>query len=225
MKNLANVFIGCLLISSFIFAQTGKLTTPLNFQHAYENGTRSHDGKPGSNYWQNQSEYNIQAVLDPAERMLSGSETIIYYNNSPDTLKQIVIRLYPDIYRKGNMRDFEINPDVIDSGMDIKKIVVAGKEINVKGEGAPNRAGTNLFIKLDNSLIPNSKIDMNFEWSFLIPNKSQIRMGAYDSTSFFVAYWYPQVAVYDDIDGWDIQNYTGRTEMYNDFSNYNVQSI
>ncbi len=57
----------------------------------------------------------------------------------------------------------------------------------------------------------------------LISDKVKIRMGAYDSTSFFIAYWYPQVAVYDDIDGWDRYNYSGQQEFYNDFSNFDVE--
>jgi len=61
------------------------------------------------------------------------------------------------------------------------------------------------------------------EWSFYIPFESRMRMGQYDSTSFYVGYWYPQIAVYDDVDGWDKNNYGGTTEFYNDFNNYNVE--
>ena len=57
------------------------------------NQTRSYDGKPGSSYWQNYSEYNIKAEIDPKSRMLTGSEKIVYYNNSPDTIKNIVLNV------------------------------------------------------------------------------------------------------------------------------------
>ncbi|MEO6037569.1 MAG: hypothetical protein ABIQ93_04085, partial [Saprospiraceae bacterium] len=70
------------------FTQT-TLFFPRNLQKAYDQGTRSWDGKPGPKYWQNRANYVIVASLDPKTRRLSGEETITYFNNSPDTLKQI----------------------------------------------------------------------------------------------------------------------------------------
>ena len=224
MKTILRVSVLLLFIYEISFSQSNSLFLPINFQQAYKKATRSYGGKPGANYWQNKSEYKIKAELEPAERKLTGEETVEYYNNSPDTLKQIILRLYPDLYRKGNLRDFEINPDVITNGMEIKTLNVGGEDVDVNlDDGKIRREITNLFVPLKKPLAPKSKIELKVNWDFTIPNKSQIRMGAYDSTSFFVAYWYPQVAVYDDIDGWDELNYTGRTEMYNDFNNYKVE--
>ena len=64
-----------------IFAQS--IYIPLEFQDAYENGTRSLDGKPGPDYWQNHSDYKITAELDPTSGKLVGSAVITYYNSSP----------------------------------------------------------------------------------------------------------------------------------------------
>src|SRR5688500_8298749 len=86
-------------------AQSTDLYIPLDIQKAYKAGTRTKSGMPGPNYWQNKSEYTIKASLDPATRLLSGEETVTYMNNSPDTLRQLVIRLYPDIFKKGAIRD------------------------------------------------------------------------------------------------------------------------
>lgn len=213
-----------IVFSSTLFSQQQSFLIPLNFKNAYKNETRSYDGLPGKNYWQNKSDYKIKATLDPKSRILSGSEEIVYFNNSPDTLKQIVLRLYQDFYLKGNERDFQISPDAVNDGTELKKIIVNGTELKLNGDKySPRRQVTNLFIPLEKYLAPKEKINLGLEWSVVIPNKSQARMGAYDSTSFFVAYWYPQVAVYDDIDGWDMLNYTGQTEMYNDFNNYDVE--
>ena len=224
MKNLFKIILAVVIISVQVSAQDNSLQIPLNFQKAYAKHTRSFDGKPGPDYWQNKSDYNIKAELNPDTSKLSGEETVIYYNDSPDTLKQIILRLYPDFYRRGNMRDMEIDKDALTDGMQIEKLIVDGSEMKFdSGKGSPRREVTNLFVPLLNPLPPNSKLKIAAQWYFTIPNKSQIRMGAYDSASFFVAYWYPQVAVYDDIDGWDILNYTGRTEMYNDFNNYDVE--
>ena len=76
---------------------------------------------------------------------------------------------------------------------------------------------------LSEKIEPNSSVDLEIDWKFTIPGGTPIRMGIYDSTTFFIAYWYPQIAVYDDIDGWDIIDYNGEQEMYNDFNNYDVE--
>lgn len=207
-----------------MYAQKSTLNIPLNIQKAIDKGTRSLDGKPGFNYWQNKAEYKIKAELEPKTRMITGQETIVYFNNSPDTLKQIVVKVLPDIYRKGNMRDFEISPNDITNGMHVSKIDVNGEKIKTDGtDKAIRREGTNLFITLKLPMAPKSQTELKFGWSFILPKESNVRMGTYDSTSFLVAYWFPQVAVYDDIDGWDVVSYTGQVESYNDFSNYEVE--
>ncbi|MCX6169586.1 MAG: M1 family metallopeptidase [Ignavibacteriales bacterium] len=212
-----------LFLCNLAFAQKSSLNIPLNIQKAINNGTRSLDGKPGPKYWQNKAEYKIKAELEPKTRMITGEETIVYFNNSPDTLKQLVVKVMPDLYRKGNMRDFEISPNDITDGIHLREINAGGQEIKIDGtDKAIRREGTNLFIMPKLPLAPKSHIELKFAWSFILPKESNVRMGTYDSTSFFVAYWFPQVAVYDDIDGWDVVNYTGQVEMYNDFSNYEV---
>ena len=224
MKKLLSVIAAVVFLSPSLYSQNVTLHIPTNFQNSYKKGIRSFDGKPGANYWQNKSNYKIKARLEPKTRILSGEETITYFNNSPDTLKQIVLRLYPDIYKKGNARDFSVDPLDITDGTQIKKLSVSENELKInEGDNSPSISGTNLFIPFKKHLAPKEKIELNVEWSFVIPNKSTIRMGAYDSTSFFIAYCYPQVAVYDDIDGWDVLDYTGQTEMYNDFNNYEVE--
>lgn len=223
MKTVLRITLFFSFVTGIVFSQKSSLFIPKNFQQAYKKQTRSYDGKPGSNYWQNKCDYKIKAEFEPVSRKLSGEETITFYNNSTDTLKQIILRLYPDIYRKGNVRDFEIEPQAITEGMKIEKLSVGGSEINVDDKKSASRQITNLFVQLEQRMAPKSRIEIKVVWNFMVPNKSQVRMGGYDSTSFFIAYWYPQVAVYDDIDGWDEQNYTGMTEMYNDFNNYHVE--
>ena len=220
MKNLIPLLLLC--FSTITFSQND-LFIPRDILEACENGTRSLNGKPGTEYWQNTAEYKIEVEVIPENFLLTGSEEIIYYNNSPDTLKQIVIRLYQNIMRAGVTRDFNFSSEGLTQGIIIKKITVDDDEINIEDKKSYYDYGTVAFIKLDNSLKPKSEIKLTFEWSFEIPFKEKIRMGAYDSTSFFIAYWYPQVAVYDDINGWDKYAYTGYQEMYNDFSDYEVE--
>jgi hypothetical protein len=79
-----------------------------------------------------------------------------------------------------------------------------------------------MFINLPSAIMPGIKSTIKVSWNYTIPKKTHIREGLYGESSYFVAYWYPQIAVYDDINGWDRINYTGTQEFYNDFNNYTV---
>src|SRR5580704_9248280 len=65
-----------------------QLPIPRNVREAIDKGTRTTTGKPGAHYWQNKADYTIRVTFDPQTRLVSGHETIVYSNNSPDTLKQ-----------------------------------------------------------------------------------------------------------------------------------------
>lgn len=200
-----------------------ELYIPRNVKQAYENNTRSKDGMPGKNYWQNNADYKIKAEVEPSTRLLKGNAEITYFNNSPDSLKEIVIRLNQDINKTGAARDFYIKREAVGEGIILNQFKINGSSINIDDDML-SRSGTNLFVKLDTPVPPkNGKVDLTIDWQFIIPDGSKIRMGTYDSTSFFIAYWFPQVSVYDDIDGWDKLNYTGQGEFYNDFADFDVE--
>jgi hypothetical protein len=196
---------------------------PLNVKLAYEKGTRSMDGNPGENYWQNFADYKIKIKLDPYNKSIEGTETIIYYNNSPDSLDEIVIRLYQNLYRGYSARNYLITPGALTEGVDIKRFILNNIAVDLNNKSHVAFTSTNLIIKLTEKIKPKSIIDLAVEWSFTIPSGQPLRMGIYDSTTFFIAYWYPQIAVYDDIDGWDKIDYNGEQEMYNDFNNFDVE--
>ena len=195
---------------------------PLEIAKAYQKGTRLNNGAPGPNYWQNYSKYTINAELFTDESRLEGNESIMYFNNSPDTLKTIVIRLYPDIYKKGNPRSWPLGSDDLTDGTIINKVVVAGKNIDITNKKNIKRTATNMYVYLDEYLLPTDSLKIEINWEFEIPRKRWVRMGNYGDNRLFVAYWYPQIAVYDDIDGWDKIEYFGTVEYYNDFNDYNV---
>ncbi len=236
MKKIKTIFIaGLCVLTQSVFAQD--LFVNKEIQKAYSAETRSKDGKPGKNYWQNSSDYKIQAKVFPKTGILEGQEFITYYNNSPDTLKRIVVRLYQDLFKKGNRRTLEVNPADLTDGVDIRSVKIRDREligkdkgnyiirggVNVNASIPGYEGGTNMYITLPEALAPKSSLKIAIEWSFKIPSKTQIRMGTYDSTSFFLGQWYPQMAVCDDVDGWDTHDYNGLAEFYNDFSNYEVE--
>ncbi len=147
---LSTFVITLLLIISvhqFLFGQDD-LFMPLNIKKAYENGTRNYDGTPGPNYWQNSSDYKSKVKIDPEKKMLYGSETITYYNNSPDTLKTLVIRLYQNIFKIGNARDFSTKKEAINDGVNLSKIFVNEEVVDTTSSITKRIRGTNINIKI-----------------------------------------------------------------------------
>ena len=212
------------LITISLLGQTSELFIPLNIQKAIDNGTRSLDGKPGQNYWQNKSVYKITAELLPDSSYLVGEEEITYYNNSPDSLRQIIIRLYQDIYKVGAVRDWYFGQAGLNDGVKLNYIVINEDTLDTSPRSNDIRRGsTNLAVYPKEKIAPNSITKLRIGWEFEISEKRPIRMGNYGNGNFYVAYWYPQIAVYDDIDGWDRVEYSGSVEFYNDFSDFDVK--
>ncbi|MFZ0456430.1 MAG: hypothetical protein WAM24_21960, partial [Ignavibacteriaceae bacterium] len=196
---------------------------PLNIKNAYKNETRSTSGLPGKNYWQNSSDYNIKVQIIPSEYILKGIEKIKYSNNSPDTLWNLVIRLYQNFNKIGGSRNQNLDSGAITKGDIIEYLSINNKKLDPEDVNRIEIRGTNMFVNLTKPVLPGSKTELEIRWHFQIPKYPNPRMGAYDSTSYFIAYWYPQISVYDDIDGWDIFEYVGEQEFYNDFNSYDVE--
>jgi len=203
-------------------AQEERFFVPREIKQAYQNGTRSYDGKPGPEYWQNFVEYNIEVEVMPQEKKLSGTAKVTFHNNSPDDLNQIIIRLYHDVFREANPRSSRVNPDDITEGVEISRLLIGESEIDLENAQGISRINTNMTVALPRALTSGENLSMEVDWSQYIP-ETTIRTGAYDSTSFFIAYWYPQIAVYDDIFGWDNLAYDFSTEFYNNLGSYDVK--
>ncbi len=218
-RKLIFVFGLILLSLQALYSQkTSSLFMTKSLKKAYAAKTRSFTGKPGPAYTLNYSFYNIDAELIPQERKIAGKEKITYFNNSSDTLKMIVIRLYQDLYKKGTARDWDLGPEDITSGVDVKSVSINGTSLDLS-----QRYSTLLRIFPPKPILPQSSTEIEIEWSLVLPHKRNVRMGTYGGTNFMVGYWYPKIAVYDDVYGWDTNPYTGNCEFYNDFSDYDVK--
>ena len=195
------------------------LYMPRNIRKAYDQQTRSMDGKAGSKYWQNHADYKIDVALDLPTRTVSGKAAIRYFNESPDTLDLIRLKLAHDLWRKNGQRAYELDESDITDGVHITQVLVRKEKLEKF-----RQSSTFLDIRLDEALPPGQSIDLEIDWSHITPKaKSAPRECVCDSTTWFAAYWYPQVAVYDDLHGWADMPYNGMQEMYNDFSNYEVR--
>ena len=209
-----------LLLLGKATAQNTTLPFPRNFEKSYEKGLRNLDGSPGAKYWQNRSEYNINVALNPKKKEIKGTEEVKYFNNSPDTLYMIRLKLLHDLYRKGGQRADDIDPKDLTDGVVIKYLSINGLAVE---KSAQNRHDTYLDINLKTPLAPNSMLQLSADWSFTMPSsENATRECVCDPTTFFIPYFYPEIAVYDDLHGWASTPYNGLQEFYHDFSNYDV---
>ena len=194
------------------------LYTPRTVKKALANGTRSLDGKPGPNYWQNHARYTMTMKVMPPDRTVSGKEQITYMNNSPDTLKALVIKLFLNIHKPGAPRNGGAGADYLTSGVHVDSFAV-------NGESVPWQESDRYFtwqpVRLPTPLVPHDSIQLSFDWHYQISLESG-REGMIDSTTYYLAYFYPRVAVYDDYNGWDTMNFTDEQEFYSDFNDYDV---
>lgn len=194
------------------------LYTPRDVKEAYKNGTRSADGQPGKNYWQNHGRYDITITVLPPNRTVKGSEKITYFNNSPDTLRSPVIKLFLNIHKPGAPRAAPATADYLTSGIHIDGFAVGNTKMN--WDDVPY-SSTWQRVTLPQPLLPHDSVQLSFDWHYEISLKSA-REGMIDSTTYYLAYFYPRVAVFDDYNGWDRMDFREITEFYSDFNDYTV---
>jgi Peptidase family M1 domain len=198
--------------------QAQDLYIPRDIQSAYKKGTRSMDGKPGKNYWQNHGRYDINITVAPPDRTVKGRETIMYFNNSTDTLRNPVIKLFMNIHKQGAPRDGGVSDFYLNSGVRIDSVTANGQ--GIRWQNTP-LIFTNRAVRLPKPLAPHDSVLLTFEWHYDISLESN-REGRLDSTTYFLAYFYPRIAVLDDYNGWDRMEFTDGKEFYSDFNDYKL---
>ncbi len=192
------------------------LPVPTSIKATYDKGSRSPDGKPGKNYWQNTADYDLKINFDPATRLLTGSEDITYTNNSPDSLRSVNFKLYPNLYLKGSVKSMSIKAEDETNGVKISSFSINNNKID---STQIEIDGTNMIVK-GFPIASKQTAHFSLSWSYTLNKTSHIRTGEIDPGADFVAYFFPRIAVYDDIDGWNTYPYNGREEFYNDFCHF-----
>ena len=201
------------------------VTPPAEYQLAIANGTRTSAGVPGPNYWQQWTDYTLRARLFPEEKRLEGSGSIIYHNRSPHALPTLALHLLQNVHAEGVMRNRRVE---VTGGVEIKRVAVAGRELielTRPGQGAGYGVqGTTLAIVLPQPLRSAASTEIEVEWSFVIPRSGAAngRMGWNLDNLFHIAYWYPQMAVFDDVVGWHVDEFLGLGEFYSGFGSYDL---
>ena len=206
-------------------------------RRAHAAGTRDSTGRPGRNYWQLWTDYKITARLDSATSTVSGRETLTFRNNSDSAMRTIVFRLDQNIFRPGTPNAGGV--DLVTDGMKVTRLVVNGQTLDVTdtlGSPIPNSQrrtvplsrilkGTSARIPLATPIAAHSTGTVEADWSFQVPRVEGprgFRMGRWADTLYQVAQWYPRLAVFDDLRGWDPEPYLGNAEFYNNFGHFDV---
>ncbi len=198
---------------------------PPAFTAAVDQGIRTRTGEPGPNYWQNWADYTLNATLDPAENTLTGEGTIRYENNSPTQLRFLVIKLRQNVHAEGVPRNRYV---AVTGGIDLARLTVGGQTMEEVTEGHPDAGqfiiqGTILTLALPTALASGSDVELGVQWSYKIPpHTGSFRQGQ-DGEVYYIGYWYPQMAVYDDVYGWHTDQYMGLGEHYMGYGNYDVR--
>jgi len=214
------------------------------------NTIRTASGAPGHAYWQQRADYSIRATLDEAKRSITGAETITYHNNSPDTLTYLWVQLDQNIYKPNSdtrmgatvrSRDAWDKPRGPDDGMKFDQLqtMMTARTFdggfNIKSVkdsgGAPlhyviNR--TMMRIDLPQPLKPGAKVAFSVEWSYNI-NEQKVLGGRsgyekFDDKNdlFEIAQWFPRMAAYYDVTGWQHKQFLGTGEFTLEFGDYDV---
>ena len=216
---MTRLLLTCTIFSlAIVAADAQALYKPRNIEEAYKKGTRSANGLPGPKYWQNFGRYNITVSAAPPDRTIKGTEEITYINNSPDELRNLVIKLILNIHKPSALRYNDVSDAYFTSGLQVDGFDINGTPVQWED---PQFHFTWQDIQLPNPLLPHDSVKLSFSWHYDISYQSN-REGMIDSTTFFLAYFYPRIAVYDDYNGWDRLDFTDQQEFYNDFNDYTL---
>jgi hypothetical protein len=198
------------------------ITPTAEYRAAVERGTRTASGEPGPRYWQQWTSYRLAARLVPEEKRVEGSATIVYYNQSPDSLNPLYLQLIQNVHAAGAPRLEEAE---VTGGVDLERIMVGGRALSADVDSGPRYVvnSTRLALHLPRALQPRDSIRIEIDWSFTVPQQGASgRMGWDGEDLFFIAYWYPQMAVYDDVIGWQNDIFMNGAEFYSGFGDYEL---
>lgn len=199
-------------------------------------GVRTASGAPGPGYWQQRVDYVIHAALDTVARKISGQERITYTNNSPDTLRYLWLQLDQNLFNSSSRgsRLFDQNSRFgtrgAEGGVTLTRMAQPALPA-ARGRPAVAAArldylvnGTLMKVNLARPLPPRGRQLLEIAWTFPFgPNSNRMGIELIDSSYVFeVAQWYPRLAVYDDVRGWNTEQYLGQGEFYLEYGSFDV---
>ena len=244
---------GCMLVfSGLAMAQNIQNNPNSNHGNKFEqlgvilptpNEYRTASGAPGPKYWQQRVDYDIKCELDEPNLKLNGSETITYFNNSPDVLTYLWLQMDENEHSTVNNANYQTSNMMPRTGTDVmvERALEArsdnGYGFNVvKITDATGKAlkytlnKTMMRVDLPTALKPGQKFVFNISWNYKIADRFKYGgRGGYEyfpedgNHLFTMAQWYPRLCVYSDFQGWQNHQFTGRGEFALTFGNFKVQ--
>ena len=200
------------------------------------NTYRTASGSPGKDYWQQRADYDIKVELDDINRKITGTETITYFNNSPDELGYLWIQLDQNIFEKNTPKKTTATGEIkngipasafkeLTDPKDYGYKITAVKDV----KGNPLRHTINQTMMRIDLPIPvksGGSFSFNIDWNYLITEyygRSGYEFFAKDgNANYFIAHWFPRMAVYNDVYGWQHKQFLGQGEFTLNFGNYKV---
>ena len=188
--------------------------------------TRAADGRPGAAYWQNEADYRISVALDTTAHRLDGTVTVTYTNNSPMALPYLWLHLEQNLFSPDsrgaitNANSGRWRGAFDGGGFTLGEITASG------GVAGTTVDDTRMRLDLARPVeASGGRVEVTIPYSFTIPEYGADRMGRLSTargTVYEFAQWYPRVAVYDDIHGWNALPYLGQGEFYLDYGDYDL---
>jgi hypothetical protein len=212
-----------LLSTSLVLAQRPRpypVVPDKGFREAIEAGTRMSTGIPGPKYWQNTADYRIHVRVLPELKRLEGRVAITYRHNGPDTLRSLRVQLLQNIHSKGAMR---LIPQEVTEGYVLNTVIANGERLKQGGRtGARYMVnGTMMAIMPSTPVPPKGSATIEVDFAYQVPKAGISGRMGYDTDSlFYFGYWYPQMAVFNDVVGWQDDPFFGMAEFYSPFGTY-----
>ena len=215
---------------------------PIDNMISPPNSYRAASGAPGSAYWQQRADYKIKATLNEANNTIRGEETITYYNNSPDDLSYLWIQLEQNVNRKGN-EDFGYFNNTIKDSINARQMQFLTRAIDfpagytikyikdVNGNVLKSLVNNTMMkVLLTEPLKSGKSLSFSIAWSYPITDRSMFFLSREgyeyfpedDNTVYLIAHWFPRMAVYNDVEGWQNLQFLGRGEFALVFGDYEV---
>lgn len=229
LLRIITLFLAFLPLVSF-----GQKYDPLHAPNSYQSPANPNYWKnkmPFEGYWQQDVHYTIKANIDETQNIIDGRETLVYTNNSPDTLRQVFFHLYQQAFQPHSYYDKlhreGPNPKTYGAyereGLGTKVSNLTVNKINV----TPEFDNTIMRIPLPIELLPGESISiaMEFKTYFQADGQVRRRMKAFQSSGYQHydgVHWYPRISVYDRKFGWTTDQHLGK-EFYGDFGCFDVE--
>lgn len=209
------------------------------------NTYRTASGAPGHQYWQQRADYRIDVKLDAAARRITGSETVVYHNNSPDTLRYLWLQLDQNIYRDKSIAELtrtsspgKDGGDQVSYGALARAQALKDTKYGMEMAAVTDAGGrplpftvvdTMMRIDLPQPLAPGASVTFKAQWAYNVINQDIVggRSGYEhfrdnNTDLFFIAQWFPRMAAYTDYAGWQHKAFLGRGEFTLEFGDYDV---